>query len=133
MLNIIGGVVGLVLGVIVARRRGGNRLDMAQYAAVFAIIGFLLGTLAMLLVPAPVRGLRKTSVRHAGKRRFPSKTHVLRPPRVRDVAHSLARPTALPCAHVPAVLRRPAPRTHPCEPSRIPRLHRGCVGGSGDL
>ncbi len=54
MLNIIGGVVGLVLGVIVARRRGGNRLDMAQYAAVFAIIGFLLGTLAMLLVPAPV-------------------------------------------------------------------------------
>jgi Na+-driven multidrug efflux pump len=54
MLNIIGALVGLGLGLIVARRKGGNRLDMAQYAAVFAIIGFLLGTLAMLLVPAPV-------------------------------------------------------------------------------
>jgi ammonia channel protein AmtB len=53
MLNIIGGLAGLVLGLIVARRRGGNRLDMAQYAAVFAIIGFLLGTFAMLIVPAP--------------------------------------------------------------------------------
>jgi Na+-driven multidrug efflux pump len=53
MLNVIGAVVGLGLGVIVARRRGGNRADLAQYAAVFAIIGFLLGTFAMLLVPAP--------------------------------------------------------------------------------
>jgi hypothetical protein len=53
MLNIIGGLAGLVLGLIVARRRGGNRLDLAQYAAVFAIIGFLLGTFAMLLFPAP--------------------------------------------------------------------------------
>lgn len=53
MLNIIGGVLGVALGLYVARRRGGNRLDMAQYAAVFAIIGFLLGTFAMLMVPAP--------------------------------------------------------------------------------
>ena len=53
MLNIIGGVLGVALGLYVARRRGGNRLDMAQYAAVFAIIGFLLGTFAMLLLPAP--------------------------------------------------------------------------------
>ena len=53
MLNIIGGLLGLALGLYVARRRGGNRLDLAQYAAVFAIIGFLLGTFAMLLVPAP--------------------------------------------------------------------------------
>lgn len=53
MLNFIGGLLGLVLGPFIARRRGGNRLDMAQYAAVFAIIGFLLGTFAMLLVPAP--------------------------------------------------------------------------------
>lgn len=53
MLNIIGGLVGIALGVFLARRRGGNRLDMAQYAAVFAIIGFLLGTFAMLMVPGP--------------------------------------------------------------------------------
>lgn len=53
MLNIIGGLVGIALGVFLARRRGGNRLDMAQYGAVFAIIGFLLGTFAMLMVPGP--------------------------------------------------------------------------------
>lgn len=53
MLNVIGAVAGVALGLFVARRRGGNRFDMAQYAAVFAIIGFLLGTFAMLLVPAP--------------------------------------------------------------------------------
>jgi hypothetical protein len=53
MLNVIGAVSGLLLGLVVARRRGGNRADLAQYAAVFAILGFLLGTFAMLLVPAP--------------------------------------------------------------------------------
>jgi uncharacterized membrane protein len=53
MLNLIGALAGLALGVIVARRRGGNRADLAQYAAVFAIIGFLLGTFAMLLFPPP--------------------------------------------------------------------------------
>jgi hypothetical protein len=53
MLNVIGAVVGIVLGLVVARRRGGNRADLAQYAAVFAILGFLLGTFAMLLLPAP--------------------------------------------------------------------------------
>ncbi|MCU4653806.1 hypothetical protein N8I71_13255 [Roseibacterium sp. SDUM158016] len=53
MLNLIGALGGAALGVLVARRRGGNRLDMAQYAAVFAILGFLLGTFAMLMLPAP--------------------------------------------------------------------------------
>lgn len=53
MLNLIGAVIGLIAGPLLARRRGGNRLDMLQYAAVFAIIGFLIGTFAMLLVPAP--------------------------------------------------------------------------------
>lgn len=53
MLNVIGAAFGLVAGAVIARRRGGNRLDMLQYAAVFTIIGFLLGTFAMLLLPAP--------------------------------------------------------------------------------
>jgi uncharacterized membrane protein len=53
MLNLTGALAGLALGLWLARRRGGNRADMAQYAAVFAILGFLLGTFAMLLVPAP--------------------------------------------------------------------------------
>lgn len=54
MLNFIGAGIGVVLGVILARYRGGNRADMAQYGAVFAVIGFLIGTLIMLVVPAPV-------------------------------------------------------------------------------
>ncbi|AHM05622.1 hypothetical protein roselon_03364 [Roseibacterium elongatum DSM 19469] len=53
MLNLIGAALGLVLGGLIAWRRKGNRLDIAQYAAVFTIIGFLLGTVAMLLMPAP--------------------------------------------------------------------------------
>jgi hypothetical protein len=53
MLNFIGGAVGLIAGALLARRRGGNRLDMLQYAAVFALIGFMAGTIVMLVVPAP--------------------------------------------------------------------------------
>lgn len=54
MLNFIGAVIGVGLGVLLAWRRGGNALDMLQYAAVFALIGFVLGTIVMLVVPAPV-------------------------------------------------------------------------------
>lgn len=53
MLNFIGAGVGILIGVILARYRGGNRADMAQYGAVFAVIGFMIGTLIMLVVPAP--------------------------------------------------------------------------------
>lgn len=53
MLNIIGGVCGIVLGLWTARRKGGNRLDMAHYATIFGIIGFLLGAFAMFVIPAP--------------------------------------------------------------------------------
>ena len=35
--------IGAVLGVVHARRRGGNRLDIWQYAGVFAIIGAIIG------------------------------------------------------------------------------------------
>lgn len=54
MLNFIGAGVGILIGVILARMRGGNGMDMAQYGAVFAVIGFLIGTFIMLVVPAPV-------------------------------------------------------------------------------
>ncbi|GAB5445667.1 hypothetical protein [Gymnodinialimonas sp.] len=53
MLNFIGAGIGILAGVILARYRGGNRADMAQYGAVFAIIGFLVGTIAMFVLPAP--------------------------------------------------------------------------------
>ena len=54
MLNFIGAAIAAVLGAGLAWRRGGNRLDMLQYAAVFALIGFVIGTIVMLVVPAPV-------------------------------------------------------------------------------
>lgn len=54
MLNFIAAGVGILLGVGLARYRGGNRADMAQYGAVFALIGFMLGTFIMLVIPAPV-------------------------------------------------------------------------------
>lgn len=53
MLNFIGAGLGVIAGVVLARYRGGNRADMAQYGAVFAVIGFLVGTLVMFVVPAP--------------------------------------------------------------------------------
>lgn len=53
MLNFIGAGIGLLLGAGLAWRRKGNGLDMAQWAVVFALIGFLVGTIVMLLVPAP--------------------------------------------------------------------------------
>lgn len=54
MLNLIGGGIGVILGLWVAWRRGGNRLDLLHYATIFAIIGFLIGAFAMLVIPAPV-------------------------------------------------------------------------------
>jgi len=51
---IIGGlVVGAILGALLARGRGGNRLDMLQYAAVF---GILLGLAGVFLTVYLSRG-----------------------------------------------------------------------------
>ena len=53
MLNFIGAAFGVVIGIGLAWYRGGNRLDLAQYGAVFAVIGFLLGTVVMFVLPVP--------------------------------------------------------------------------------
>lgn len=50
MMVLIGLVVGAFLGWHTARRRGGNRADRAQYAAVFAIIFALLGLVATVVL-----------------------------------------------------------------------------------
>ncbi len=34
----IGAVLGMLIGILTAKRRGGKALDMAQYGAVFAIL-----------------------------------------------------------------------------------------------
>ena len=41
--------IGALVGVFAARRRGGNRKDMAQYAAVFAILFALAGLVLSIL------------------------------------------------------------------------------------
>lgn len=48
MIVLVGVVVGAALGVLSAKRRGGNRLDMAQYGAVWGIIGGLVGLFATI-------------------------------------------------------------------------------------
>lgn len=46
MIILVGLVAGAFWGGMTARRRGGNRGDIAQYAAVWGIIGGILGTAA---------------------------------------------------------------------------------------
>ncbi|WP_165814373.1 hypothetical protein [Pararhodobacter oceanensis] len=48
MIIIAGLVIGAIWGVIYTRRRNGNRFDIAQYAAVWALIGALLGVFLTL-------------------------------------------------------------------------------------
>ena len=49
-------VIGALIGVFNAKKRGGNRKDMAQYAAVFAII-FALGGLLLSLIVTRIVGV----------------------------------------------------------------------------
>lgn len=43
-------VTGAVVGTMTARRRGGNRLDMLQYGAVFCILFGLIGLFLTIIV-----------------------------------------------------------------------------------
>ena len=50
MLPILTAAAGAVAGALTARRRKGNGFDMAQWAAVWAIIGGLAGLLALIVL-----------------------------------------------------------------------------------
>lgn len=50
MIVIAGLLFGALLGAVRARARGGNRLDIAQYAAAHAIAFALLGLFATLMI-----------------------------------------------------------------------------------
>ncbi|MEM9755209.1 MAG: hypothetical protein AAF914_04410, partial [Pseudomonadota bacterium] len=50
--SLAGFFAGLASGVLIAMRRRGNAADMAQYGAVFGIIGFVIGVMISLIVPA---------------------------------------------------------------------------------
>lgn len=48
-------LLGAVIGGVTAKRRGGNRLDIAQYAVGYAIAFTLVGLLATILVDRTLR------------------------------------------------------------------------------
>lgn len=50
MLPLLTAIAGAVLGALTARRRQGNGYDMAQWAAVWAIIGGLFGLVAVSIL-----------------------------------------------------------------------------------
>ncbi|MDA7426639.1 apolipoprotein acyltransferase [Thalassococcus lentus] len=50
MIVIAGAVIGAILGGLTAARRKGNKLDIAQYATVYAIALALLGLLVTILI-----------------------------------------------------------------------------------
>ncbi len=50
MIVIASGLLGAVLGAAAARRRKGNKLDIAQYAAGYAIAFMILGLFLTLLI-----------------------------------------------------------------------------------
>lgn len=54
MLNFIVALLGIGLGLWTAKRRGGSRLDLLHYATIYGIIGFTLGSFAMLIIPSPI-------------------------------------------------------------------------------
>lgn len=49
-LSLLGLLIGAALGALNARRRGGKRLDLLQWAAVGAILGGLIGLFATIFV-----------------------------------------------------------------------------------
>ncbi|WP_220747968.1 MULTISPECIES: hypothetical protein [Jannaschia] len=50
MLPLITAALGAIAGVFHVRRKNGNGFDMAQYAAVWAVMGGLLGLIASILI-----------------------------------------------------------------------------------
>ena len=50
MLPLLTAIAGSILGAFVAVRRKGNGFDIAQYAAVFAVLGFILGIIGIIVL-----------------------------------------------------------------------------------
>lgn len=43
-------LLGALTGGLHARRKGGNRFDIAQYAAVWGVLGFMVGIFATIVI-----------------------------------------------------------------------------------
>ncbi|MBL4927826.1 hypothetical protein [Fuscibacter oryzae] len=55
MIVLAGLVIGAVIGGLTAKRRGGKRLDILQYAAIYAIAFALLGMFASIFIDRMAR------------------------------------------------------------------------------
>ena len=56
MIVIAAALVGALIGGFTARKRGGNRLDMAQYAAGYALAFVVVGMIATVLIDRSLSG-----------------------------------------------------------------------------
>ena len=52
---LIGILLGLLLGIFRAWQNGGKRLDLVQWALVFAIVGGLLGLFVLIIIERSLR------------------------------------------------------------------------------
>ena len=50
MILFFSATIGAIFGAVTAKRRGGNRLDIAQYAAGYAIAGAIIGLFLTLAI-----------------------------------------------------------------------------------
>lgn len=55
MIVLAGLLIGAVIGGLTAKRRGGKRLDILQYAAIYAIAFMLLGIFASIFIDRMAR------------------------------------------------------------------------------
>ena len=50
MIVLLSGLLGVIWGAVLAKRRGGNRKDMAQYAFGFGVMGALIGLIVSIVL-----------------------------------------------------------------------------------
>ena len=50
ILPLIGLLIGALVGIFMAKRRGGKRLDMLQWAGVIGIMGTILGIFVLVVI-----------------------------------------------------------------------------------
>lgn len=56
MIVIAAAILGVLVGGFTARKRGGNRLDILQYAAGYALAFVVVGMIATILIDRATRG-----------------------------------------------------------------------------
>lgn len=50
MIVIVAAILGIIVGSLAARKRGGNKLDLAQYAAGYALAFVIIGMITTVVI-----------------------------------------------------------------------------------